>query len=171
MAIYLETPRLLLKQFCDDDTANLFKLNSDADVVKYVGEKVYTDMVEVHKSLLRNYEQYEKYKQGRLSVFIKETGEYIGWCGLRYFPESGRTDIGYRLMKKYWGKGYATEASVVCLDYGFNVLGLQEIIATAMKPNAASIHIFHKLGLKYSHDEDCGCEPGVVYVIKREDWK
>ena len=101
MAILLETTRLILKQFCGEEVPLLFELNSDPDVVKYTGEQVYTDMEEVHKSLLRSYEQYEKYRQGRLSVFVKQTGEYIGWCGLQYFPESGKTDLGYRLLKKH----------------------------------------------------------------------
>jgi len=170
MPIQLETERLVLKQFSETDAELLFALNTDADVVKYVGEAVYTDMTEVYKSLARGYEQYEKYKQGRLSVFIKQTGEYIGWCGLRYFPESGRTDIGYRFLKKHWGKGYATEASVVCLDYGFNILGLNEIVATAMKENSASINVMKKLGLKYEGDEDCGCNPGVLYAITKGEW-
>jgi len=171
MSITLETSRLILKQFCEEDGKYLFELNSDPDVVKFTGESVYTDMSEVNKSLARNLEQYRKYRQGRLSVFIKQTGEYIGWCGLRYFPESGNTDVGYRLMKKYWGKGYATEAAEACLDYGFKTLDLQEITATAMKENTASINVFHKLGLKYSHDDDCGCQPGVVYKITKEEWK
>jgi ribosomal-protein-alanine N-acetyltransferase len=171
MPLILETNRLVLKQFSMEDAAHLFELNSDPEVVKYTGDGVYTDINEVNQSIARNLEQYEKYKQGRLSVFIKQTGEFIGWCGLRYFPETGKSDLGYRFIKKYWGNGYATEAAKACLDYGFKILDLQEIIATAMKENSASVNVFHKLGLKYSHDEDCGCQPGVVYTITKKEWK
>jgi len=171
MAIELETPRLVLKQFCDDDIDHLFELNSDFDVVKYTGDAVNTSPEDVLPSLERSYHQYEHYKSGRLSVFDKQTGEYLGWCGLRYFPESGKTDIGYRFHKRHWGKGYATESSLACLNYGFNGLNLEEIIGTAMKENKASIRVFEKLGLKYSHDDNCGCQPGVVYKIKKEEWK
>jgi len=123
------------------------------------------------REFVRNYNQYEKYGQGRLNMFDKQSGEYIGWCGLKYLTESRQTDLGYRLLKKHWGKGYATEASTACLNYGFNTLNLEKIIGTAMKENTASIKVFEKLGLKYSHDDDCGCQPGVVYTITKEEWK
>jgi len=170
MPIYLETPRLILKQFCEEDAERLFELNSDPDVVKYTGEAAYTSMDEVKAGLVRNYHQYEYYRRGRLSVFEKQSGEYIGWCGLRYFPESEQTDLGYRLLKKHWGKGYATETSIACLNYGFNILHLDKIMATAMKENKASINVFNKLGLTYSHDDHCHDAPAVVYIITKEQY-
>jgi len=170
MSIILETQRLILKQFCEDDAKYLFELNSDPEVTKYVGEGAF-ESVDAVREFVRNYNQYEKYGQGRLNMFDKQSGEYIGWCGLKYLTESRQTDLGYRLLKKHWGKGYATEASTACLNYGFNTLNLEKIIGTAMKENTASIKVFEKLGLKYSHDDDCGCQPGVVYTITKEEWK
>jgi len=170
MSIILETQRLILKQFCEDDAQYLFELNSDPEVTKYVGEGAF-ESVDAVREFVRNYNQYEKYGQGRLNMFDKQSGEYIGWCGLKYLTESRQTDLGYRLLKKHWGKGYATEASTACLNYGFNTLNLEKIIGTAMKENTASIKVFEKLGLKYSHDDDCGCQPGVVYTITKEEWK
>lgn len=170
MAIQLETERLILKPFSVEDAEHLFELNSDPDVTKYVGEGAYKNIDDV-RNFIRNYDQYEKYGQGRLNMFNKQTGEYIGWCGLKYLADKEYTDLGYRLLKRHWGKGYATEASIVCLDYGFKVLNLDEIIGTAMKENTASIKVFEKLGLRYSHDDNCGEQPGVVYVITKEEWK
>ena len=170
MAIYLETRRLIITQFCDDDAQHLLELNSDPDVVKYTGEAPYESIDDVQSSLVRNYYQYEHYKRGRLSIFDKEAGDYIGWCGLRYFPESGQTDLGYRLLKRHWGKGYATESSIACLDYGFNTLNLLKITATAMRANKASIHVFEKLGLKHSRDIIEHDVPCTVYEITKEDY-
>jgi ribosomal-protein-alanine N-acetyltransferase len=170
MAIQLETERLILKQFSEEDAEYLFELNSDPDVTKYVGEGAYKNIDDV-RNFIRNYDQYEKYGQGRLNIFSKQTGEYIGWCGLKYLADKEYTDLGYRLLKRHWGKGYATEAAIVCLDYGFKVLNLDKIIGTAMKENTASIKVFEKLGLRYSHDDNCGEQPGVVYVITKEEWK
>lgn len=170
MPIIIETERLILKQFCEDDAKYLFELNNDPDVTKYTGDVAYTSLDEVYE-FLKGYDQYEKYGQGRLNVFNKQTGEYIGWCGLKFLEDSDQVDLGYRLLKRHWGKGYATEASIACLDYGFNTLNLQKIVGTAMKENIASINVFKKLGLKYSHDDDCGKHPGVVYVITKEEWK
>jgi ribosomal-protein-alanine N-acetyltransferase len=170
MPVKLETSRLILKSFHIEDAALLLELNSDPDVVKYTGDIAYRDLNEVHE-FIKGYNQYEKYGLGRLNMFTKHTGEYIGWCGLEYLKSKNETDIGYRLLKKHWGKGYATEVAIVCLDYGFNTLNLKQIIGTAMKANPASINVFNKCGLKYWYDDECGNEPGVVYIIKKEEWK
>ena len=170
MAVTLETSRLILKQFCEEDAPYLFELNSDPDVTRYVGEGAFSSLDEVY-TFIRNYGQYEKYKMGRLNMFDKQTGEFIGWCGLKFLEDSTQVDLGYRLLKRHWGKGYATEASIACLDYGFNTLNLQRIIGTAMQENTASIRIFEKLGLKHSHDINDHGQPCVVYVITKEEWK
>jgi ribosomal-protein-alanine N-acetyltransferase len=170
VSIILETERLLLREFCEEDAKFLFELNSDPDVTKFTGDVAYNSLDEVI-GFIKGYDQYEKYKQGRLNMFDRQTGDYIGWCGLKYIPNKGYSDLGYRLMKKHWGKGYATEAALACLKYGFKVLNLEKIIATAMKENKASIRVFEKLGLNYSHDDNCGQQPGVVYVITKEEWK
>ena len=170
MAITLETARLKLKEFCLEDAHHLFDLNSDPDVTRYVGSGAYNSIDEVY-DFINNYDQYKKYKMGQLNMFEKRTGEYVGWCGLKYVEDDDYVDLGYRLLNKHWGKGYATEASIACLDYGFNTLNLSRIVGTAMKENAASINVFKKLGLKYSHDNECGDQPGVVYAITKEEWK
>jgi len=170
MNLNLETERLILRPFSEDDASLLFELNNDEDVTRYTGQGAYKNIEEALE-FVKGYKQYENYSMGRLNVFIKDTREYIGWSGLQYLKAINEVDIGYRLIKKYWGKGYATEASKACLDYGFNTLKLDKIIRTAMKANIASINVFNKLGLKYSHDDDCGQQPGVVYTITKEEWK
>ncbi len=170
MEIALSSERLLLKQMNIADAQDMFILNSDPEVIQYTGDVMFNS-VDDALNLLKNYDQYIKYKMGRLSLFDKVSGEYIGWCGLKYLEDRDQVDIGYRLLKKHWGKGYATEASRVCLDYGFNTLGLEEIIGSAMLANPASINVFKKLGMKYDTDEPCGDQPGVIYKIKKSEWK
>lgn len=170
MAIALSSERLYLKEMNISDAQNLFLLNSTTEVIQYTGDVMFTS-IEDAEYLIRNYTQYKTHKMGRLSLFDKANGDYIGWCGLKYLEETGQVDIGYRLLKKHWGKGYATEAAIVCLDYGFNILNLEEIIGTAMLENTASINVFKKLGMKYDKDEPCGGMPGVIYKIKKSEWK
>jgi RimJ/RimL family protein N-acetyltransferase len=55
--------------------------------------------------------------------------EFTGWCGLKYLSETNEVDLGYRFMKKFWGKGYATEAALACIEYGFSRLHLQKLLA------------------------------------------
>lgn len=170
MGITLSSERLLLKEMITADAENLFLLNSDPEVIQYTGDVMFHS-IEDALNLIQNYDQYEKYKMGRLSLFDKTSGEYIGWCGLKYLEEINQVDIGYRLLKQHWGKGYATETARICLDYGFNTLNLEEIIGTAMLENTASINVFKKLGMKYETDKPCGGMPGVIYKIKKSEWK
>jgi ribosomal-protein-alanine N-acetyltransferase len=171
MAILIETQRLILKPMSEEDAFNLFQLNNDPEVIRYTGDSSFNSIKEALNFIHSYKDLYNNYGCGRLSTFIKETGEYIGWCGLKYLPNKNITDIGYRFIKHFWGKGYATESAAACLDDGFKRLQLNKIIATAMKENIASINVFKKLGLKYQNDADCGCQPGVVYAITKEEWR
>src|SRR5690606_7313539 len=100
------------------------------------------------------------------AVINKETGEFLGWCGLKL--DGNETDIGFRFFEKFWNKGYATESAKACLDYGFNDLRLNEIIGRAMKENTASIKVLEKIGLKYEKEMDCALHPGVLYRITKD---
>jgi len=171
VSILIETKRLVLKEMNLHDATDLFALNNDPEVIRYTGDQSFKNLGEA-VSFIADYQQYYQiYKRGRLSTFLKETGEYIGWCGLKYLVNKDTTDLGYRFTKKHWGKGYATESAAACLHDGFTRIKLDQIIATAMLENIASINVFKKLGLKFIKNEDCGCKPGVVYAINKEEWK
>ena len=77
----------------------------------------------------------------------------MGWCGLKYLSETNEVDLGYRFMKKFWDKGYATEAALACIEYGFNRLNLQRIVGRALPGNLASIKVLEKCGMKYLYEE------------------
>ncbi|MBS1635557.1 MAG: GNAT family N-acetyltransferase [Bacteroidetes bacterium] len=167
--ITLETPRLLLRQFHIDDAEDMFDLNNDPDVIRYTGDKAFANITEA-TTLLRNYDQYEKYKSGRLTVILKDTQEIMGWCGLKYHPIENETDIGYRFKKKFWNKGYATESAMASLHYGFETLQLPSIVGHAMTDNKASIRVFEKLGMNFEKEDICMEQPSVFYRITKAQW-
>jgi len=156
--IIFETPRLLLRQFTEADATLILELNSDPEIVRYV-----------HEPTLKTEEQAEKiikdiilpqYKNnlGRWAIHIKENNEFIGWCGLKYLPERDEIDLGYRLMQKAWGKGYATEAAQHTLDHGFKVLNLKLITGRVHIENIASIKVLEKIGMNFINEgivDDC----------------
>lgn len=158
MDIIFQTPRLFLRQFTEADAPLILELNSDPEIVKYV-----------HEPTLKTAEQAEKiikdiilpqYKKnlGRWAIHIKENNEFIGWCGLKYLPERDEIDLGYRLMQKAWGKGYATEAAKHTLDHGFKVLNLKLITGRAHIENIASIKVLEKIGMDFISEgiiDDC----------------
>jgi len=153
MNVIIETDRLLLRNFTEDDADLLFELNLDPDVIRYTHDLIAD--AEHTKKILRDVilPQYVLYHHGRWAVRLKSDLEFIGWCGLKYLSETNEVDLGYRFRKKFWGKGYATEAGLACIDYGFNQLNLRRIVARALPGNLASVRVLEKCGMKYLQEE------------------
>jgi [ribosomal protein S5]-alanine N-acetyltransferase len=144
MNIILQTERLLLRQFTIDDADLIYQLNSDPEVVRYVHEPPTSpeNAPDVVRDIILP--QYEL-GLGRWAVHLRSSGEFIGWCGLKKLPE-GEVDLGFRYKKDHWRKGYATEAAVAVVRYGFEDLRLQKMIGCAHIHNTASQHVLEKCG-------------------------
>lgn len=156
----------MLRQFAIEDAPALYDLNSDPEVMKYTGDFPFAS-VEEAEDFVSGYDHYRDYGYGRWSVILRETGEFIGWCGLK-LNELGQVDIGFRFFRKHWGKGYATESARATLAYGFSELEMEEIIGRAAKANTASIRVLEKLGMKYWKEDSCkGIDESAYYRIKK----
>ncbi len=162
MDLILETDRLLLREMKLSDAEALFEMDRNPKVHQYLWNKPLTNSSEVHAYIELVRTQYIQNNIGRFVVVLKETNELIGWAGLKYNTEMVNNkihfyDIGYRLNEKFWGKGYASEASFAWLDYGFNIMKIKVMQAAAHTENIASNRILQKIGLKktepYLEDE------------------
>ncbi|MDB4195555.1 GNAT family N-acetyltransferase [Flavobacteriales bacterium] len=163
--IVLTTERLILREFELTDAEAMFNLNSDEEVLRYTGDKQF-ESIEDANNFFKNYPDYEKNGFGRWALVTKGDKEVIGWCGLKKH-EDNMVDIGYRIFKNQWNKGYATEASIACLEYGFQVFELDEIIANAATENKASIRVMEKIGMEFQQNMACeGIEDAVRYIKK-----
>lgn len=153
MKIIFETERLIFRRFTQADTGLLLTLNSDPAVLKYLDEPV-LDTEDKAAEVLKNIilPQYEL-NLGRWALHQKEDKKFIGWCGLKLSTTLHETDLGYRLMKTAWGKGYATEAASHTLKYAFETLQVKKITGRAHIENTASIKVMQKIGMKYIRDE------------------
>ena len=158
MKSVIETERLLLREISLNDAENMFELHSNAEVQKYTGEPLVHSIEEMQKAIQARVHNYEKYGYGRWATFLKEGMQFVGWAGLAYLPEFDEIDLGYRFLPRYWGMGIATEVSQSILHYGFNELGLERIIAIAMKENKASIRVMEKVGMEF--EKFAPYEPG-----------
>ena len=169
----LETSRLILRPHTEADAADFVMLNCDEIVVRYTGDAaIHTEAEALHIFRHIIFPQYAKYDMGRLAVVLKSTGEYLGWCGLKFHVDENEVDIGYRLMPKYWGKGYATEAASVCIKEGFKYYKLNEIVATIVPENVDSIGVIEKIGLQFL-EEEIGFEDTTLlwkYSISKEKY-
>lgn len=167
MDYILETDRLRFREMQIEDASEMFSLNLDPEVTKYTDDKPF-ESIQATSQFLKQYQDvYKNFGYGRWIVELKLTGEILGWAGLKYFPKTKITDVGYRFFKKYWGYGYATEAAKACIDYGFGNLKLNSIIAHARKDNVASVRVLEKCGMKIiGEGKECGGEIFIFEILQ-----
>lgn len=166
MNIITETERVQLRELSVSDAEPFFLLNSDPEILKYTGDKPFLSVSEA-EAFLKNYTEYQKNGFGRWAVISKESDTFLGWCGLK-LNEANFVDLGFRFFQHEWGKGYATESARASLEYGFNTLGINEIIGRAALENKASIKVLQKLHMKFWKNDACnGIENAVYYRINK----
>ena len=178
MTFYLETERLILRDLLESDVDGIFELDSDPIVHQYLGKKPIKTKGEAQKTIDFIKRQYEERGIGRFAVVAKDSGEFIGWSGLKFNTGDKETignksdfhDIGYRLIPRFWNKGYATESSLACLEYGFNKLGYKTIVGAAEVENVGSNKVLSKIGLNFI--EEFPYEDVMInwYELKKEDY-
>jgi len=151
MKTILETDRLLLREYVEDDAEAFFRLNSDPEVLRFVPDASFTNVEQARKVLLAHpIADYRKYGFGRCACILKSTGEQIGFAGLKYLEELSEVDLAFRLMRAHWDFGLATEAAIASVRFGFANLALKSIIGLVMPENSASVRVLEKTGLRLS---------------------
>ena len=135
----IETERLILRPYTEDDAPAFFALNSDPQVMRYVPDDLMVS-VDQARETLRSHPivDYRERGFGRWACVLKTTGEHIGFCGLKYLSEIDDVDLGFRFIPSQWGKGFATEAALASIRYGFDELKLDHIVGLAELENRAS---------------------------------
>jgi RimJ/RimL family protein N-acetyltransferase len=127
------------------------------------------DVEESRRRLERLIEHQERHGFSLWAVTGRETAAVMGDCGLiRYAHVGPEIELGYRLAKLYWGKGYATEAAHAWVAHGFDTLGLHRIVAAAHPENTASQRVLEKVGMRYERMTDYAGERVRLYAIERE---
>jgi RimJ/RimL family protein N-acetyltransferase len=165
----LETESLLLREFRIQDAEGFFTMNNDPQVLQYTGDDPFIS-IGAAADFIRRYDHYDKYGYGRWTILQKEDESYLGFCGLKYHPATDEVDLGYRLRRNSWGKGYATEAASACLRYGFQTLQLPCIIGRVAQANTASIRILEKIGMTFVRSFDFAGQTGRLYAAHRENF-
>lgn len=166
MSIILETKRLVLREWSLDDGEVLREILGDADVMKFIGGGKPFSFEQTNDFL--NWAVSFQKENGfcRWAVVEKKNGEIIGSCGFAFPHQTEEVELGYLFSRKFWGKGFATEAAGACLRYGFEKLKFTEVIALTDEENVASRRVLEKIGfvsqgIKQYNGEDC-----LVYLAK-----
>jgi ribosomal-protein-alanine N-acetyltransferase len=152
--VYIETERLILREFALTDNIGMFELDSDVEVLKYLHQKPFTSIDQACEVINSILQQYKDNGIGRWAVIEKASNQFAGWSGLKLITENINNhinyyDVGYRLLKKFWGRGYATESAKAALDYGFDVLSADTIYGMCHIDNQGSKKVLEKLGLHH----------------------
>ncbi|MGE3180054.1 MAG: GNAT family N-acetyltransferase [Phycisphaerae bacterium] len=142
-----ETERLLHRALTLSDADDFFALNGNAEVMRYTGEPPLGSREEA-RAAIQNYADFRTVGYGRWGCFLKETAQFIGFCGLKYLPALDAVDVGFRFLPKFWGRGLATEACAASLTFGFTTLKLNRIIGLVLPANGASMRVLEKVGMK-----------------------
>ncbi len=169
--VMVETERLILREFDEDDLEIYFELGRNPEIIRFTGDP--GGGFKDHEAALeylttRTLSDYRERGYGRWAVVVKETGNVIGFSGLKYLDDRSEVDVGYRLLPSEWGKGYATESAQAAVDYGFNPLGLKRMIGMVMPENIASARVLEKIGMTFVEMTVDQGDQVAIYVIERE---
>jgi RimJ/RimL family protein N-acetyltransferase len=182
VAVFLQTERMTLRPFTENDTENLYALDNDPGVMRYLDggrpasrericEEILPRMIRHHPCLSL---------PGFWAAEEKANGEFLGWFEFRPLKDdsAAEVELGYRLRTATWGRGYATEGSLALIAKGFAELGVERVMAQTMTVNSASRRVMEKAGLRYVRtffqdwpDAIDGSEQGEVeYELRKEEW-
>jgi len=156
MTTHIETERLILREWRDEDLAPFARMNGDPLVMEFLPR------VLDEKTTARHMKEFQKHFKvhgyGLYAVEIKETGEFAGFVGLNTVDFKSHftpaIEIAWRLDYEYWGKGYGSEAAKAVIAHAFNGLGLRELVAFTVHDNARSRHLMEKIGMTYDAKGD-----------------
>ena len=154
MSAVLRTARLDLREMNDDDLDDMAALLGDAEVMRYYPRPRTRD--EAKAWIDWNRGLYAERGHGLWYVALRETGEFVGDCGLVPQEVDGRWEIevGYHVVPRHWRKGFAAEAAAACRDHARDVLGVDRLIALINPDNAPSQAVARRIGLRHEKDTE-----------------
>jgi 3-dehydroquinate dehydratase/shikimate dehydrogenase len=155
----IRTERLILRPWQEDDLEPFAQLNADPRVREYFPGVLSRQESNAFVKLMSDHIQ--RYGWGLWAASLIQTGEFIGFIGLQnvdfqapFNKLSPAVEIGWRLAFNHWGKGYATEGAIAALQYGFEALGVKEIVSFTAVPNMRSRHVMEKIGMQHDPKDD-----------------
>ena len=167
----LETERLIIRKYTPDDFDALYEILSDAETMKYY-PKPY-DENGVNRWINWCIESYAKHGFGLWALELKETGAFIGDCGISMQNIDGEIlpEIGYHVHKKYWRQGYAKEACAAVKQWFFQNTEFESVYSYMNRDNVASCATAAANGMTRIKAYDNGDEALYVYRITRDEWE
>jgi RimJ/RimL family protein N-acetyltransferase len=193
MQVLLETERLILRRFTEDDADHLFELDSDPEVMRFLNGGKPTPREVVENEILPRFSRYDERTPGFgfWAAVEKASGDFVGWFSFRPSAEDDprQAALGFRLRGAVWGRGYATEGARALIRLGFTELGVERVTAMTYEENLASRRVMEKAGMTLSRtfrltpadldaidtyhveSQDLWAGDDVEYALQKADWK
>ncbi|MFI7277911.1 GNAT family N-acetyltransferase [Streptomyces sp. NPDC049879] len=171
----LLTPRLLLREWRDDDLTPLAAIDADPEVMRHIGDGSPRTREQTVTSLVNMRLGWRERPWGIFAVELRDTGELAGWTGFatpRFLPEIlPAVEIGWRLARAHWGRGIATEAAAAALRFGFHDAGLDRVVSICHADNHGSARVMAKLGMHVDRRTTVPATgaPVIVQALTRAD--
>jgi [ribosomal protein S5]-alanine N-acetyltransferase len=167
----IKTQRLKLRPLTMDDLDALHQIWTDAGVRKYLWDDEVISLEETASVIEKSVEYFRARGFGLCAVLPLDDNRIIGFCGYWFFHEPPQLELLYGIITDQWGKGFAPEAANAMLQYGFEHLGFQEVLASTDGANAASVRVMEKLGMSFSKRKDSNGLDTIFYSLKREEFQ
>jgi RimJ/RimL family protein N-acetyltransferase len=154
--VRIETPRLILRRWHEEDVAPMAAVNSDPEVMRWIRDGRPLDEAETRHMTGLIEQRWDEEGFGLFAVEVRETGELAGFTGLAvplFLPEVlPAVEVGWRLCRAFWGRGFATEAAREAVRFGFEECGLDRLVSIAQIGNTASERVMDKLGMRVERE-------------------
>lgn len=154
--VYIKTPRLLLRDWTEEDILPFARMNSNKEVMEFFLNPLTEE--ETRAFYHRIQKEFQEFSYGLYAVESKETHTFLGFVGFHNIAFKADfapgVEIGWRLCKEAWGKGYATEAASACLEYAKQHLKLKKVYSFTSVPNKRSERVMQKIGMKLEKEFD-----------------
>lgn len=174
--VYMETPRLLIRDWKREDLFSFTEMNADPDVMEYFLATLSPE--ESRDMLGRITNEMEETGFGLYAVEEKESGDFIGFTGFHHLsfdiPFVSPVEIGWRIRAAYWNKGYATEAAMACLNYAKQKLPFKEVCSFTALLNKRSERVMQKIGMRktgeFDHPAIESAHPLQRHILYKLEW-
>lgn len=152
-AYFLKSKRLGFRTWTLDDIEDALSLWGDPKVSELIGGPF--TVAQIHNRLLTERSMLRQYNVQYWPIFLLETDEFIGCCGLRpYEQRHGIFELGFDILPAHWGHGYAFEGATAVIEYTFNTMNANGIFAAHHPDNLIAKALVDKLGFQYTHNEE-----------------
>jgi ribosomal-protein-alanine N-acetyltransferase len=168
---FLIGPHLTLRPLLPTDAARLHAIYQEEGVLQYFPNPQPPPLERVERFIEGQQKHWAEHSCGNWGILAEGNHEILGWAGLQYLAELDETEVGFLLARPFWGRGFASEAARLSLQFGFETLDLEAIIALVHPGNAASLGVVRKCGLQYVETIPLWGMHLMLHRVSRSDWR